>query len=95
MRLVISIPLLPILITCIVIAAEAARAEVPEAAGNKPVITLGAGAVFAPDYIGSDDYEPLPLWSLQVGNLFQPDTLARIVGNVPRHTGSPGRRAAA
>lgn len=42
--------------------------------------TLSAGAGVGPDYEGSDDYEPSPLLSLQVGNLYHPDTHVGVRG---------------
>jgi len=40
--------------------------------------TLGAGAGVAPDYEGSEDYEPVPLWNVRAGNLYHKDTYAQI-----------------
>ena len=36
--------------------------------------TAGAGAGFAPDYEGSEDYEAVPLWTLRAGDLYGPTT---------------------
>ena len=43
-------------------------------------VTLGAGAGVAPDYEGSDYYEPVPLWNLSVGNLYHPKTYVQVLG---------------
>jgi MipA family protein len=45
-----------------------------------PVFTLGLGAAFAPDYEGSDDYQPVPLWDFRAGNLYHPETYVRVLG---------------
>jgi outer membrane scaffolding protein for murein synthesis (MipA/OmpV family) len=42
--------------------------------------TIGAGVGFAPDYQGSEDYEPVPLWNLRAGDLYHPDTYVQIIG---------------
>jgi len=42
--------------------------------------TLGAGVGVAPDYQGSEDYEPVPLWNLRAGDLYHPDTYVQIIG---------------
>jgi outer membrane protein len=42
--------------------------------------TLSAGAGVGPDYEGSDDYEPAPLLSLRVGNLYHPNTYIGVRG---------------
>jgi outer membrane protein len=34
----------------------------------------------APDYEGSDHYEPVPLWNLSVGNLYHPKTYVQLLG---------------
>src|SRR3954452_4367275 len=55
------------------------EAEVPNA---KPglQISLGLGAACPPDYEGSNDYKPTPLWSLRLGNLYDPETYVSLVG---------------
>ena len=45
-----------------------------------PVFTIGLGAAFAPDYEGSDDYQPVPLWNLRAGNLYHPETYVQVLG---------------
>jgi len=42
--------------------------------------TLGAGLGVAPDYEGSDDYEPVPLWNLLAANLYHPKTFVQVLG---------------
>lgn len=42
--------------------------------------TVGAGVGMAPDYQGSDNYEPVPLWNLRAGDLYHPDTYVQIIG---------------
>ena len=42
--------------------------------------TIGAGAGFAPDYEGSDDYEVVPLWNLRAQDLYHPATYVDISG---------------
>jgi outer membrane protein len=42
--------------------------------------TLGAGVGVAPDYEGSDYYEPVPLWNLSVSNLYHPKTFVQVLG---------------
>jgi outer membrane protein len=42
--------------------------------------TLGAGVGVAPDYEGSDYYEPVPLWNLSVSNLYHPKTYVQVLG---------------
>jgi outer membrane protein len=42
--------------------------------------TLGAGVGVAPDYEGSDYYEPVPLWNLSVSNLYHPKTYIQVLG---------------
>jgi MipA family protein len=48
--------------------------------GRGVSFTLGAGAGVAPDYEGSDDYEPVPLWNLRAANLYHPKTFIQVVG---------------
>jgi MipA family protein len=48
--------------------------------GQGVSFTLGAGAGAAPDYEGSDDYEPVPLWNLRAANLYHPKTFVQVVG---------------
>jgi outer membrane protein len=43
-------------------------------------VTLGAGAGVAPDYEGSDYYQPVPLWNLSVSNLYHPKTYVQVLG---------------
>src|SRR3954463_8091815 len=59
------------------------EAEVPNA---KPglQISLGLGAAYLPDYEGSNDYKATPLWSLRVGNLYDPETYVSLVGTTFR-----------
>jgi MipA family protein len=45
-----------------------------------PVFTIGLGAAFAPDYEGSDDYQPVPLWNFRAGNLYDPETYVQLLG---------------
>jgi outer membrane scaffolding protein for murein synthesis (MipA/OmpV family) len=42
--------------------------------------TIGAGAGVAPDYEGSDDYQPVPLWTLRAQDLYHPATYVEING---------------
>ena len=42
--------------------------------------SLGAGAGWAPDYEGSDEYEVVPLWNLRVDNLYHPKTFVQVIG---------------
>jgi outer membrane protein len=42
--------------------------------------SLSAGAGIAPDYEGSDDYEPVPLWNLQAKDLYHPKTYVQLKG---------------
>lgn len=42
--------------------------------------SIGAGVGVAPDYEGSDDYEPVPLWNLRAQDLYDPNTFVRILG---------------
>lgn len=49
-------------------------------AGRGFSLTLGAGAGFAPDYEGSDDYKGVPLWNLRAGNLYHPETYIQVLG---------------
>jgi outer membrane protein len=53
---------------------------VDTAPGDGIRVTLGAGAGVAPDYEGSDYYEPVPLWNLSVGNLYHPKTYVQLLG---------------
>ena len=59
------------------------EAEVPSA---KPGlrISLGLGAAYLPDYEGSNDYKATPLWSLRLGNLYDPETYVSLVGTTFR-----------
>ena len=59
------------------------EAEVPNA---KPglQISLGLGAAYLPDYEGSNDYKATPLWSLRLGNLYDPETYVSLVGTTFR-----------
>ncbi|MDX1401317.1 MAG: MipA/OmpV family protein [Kiloniellales bacterium] len=42
--------------------------------------SIGAGAGIAPDYEGSDDYEPIPLWNIKASKLYHDDTYVQIFG---------------
>lgn len=42
--------------------------------------TIGLGAGVAPDYEGSDDYGPVPVWLLRAQNLYHPATYVDISG---------------
>lgn len=53
---------------------------VDTAPGDGIRVTLGAGLGVAPDYEGSDSYEPVPLWNLSVGNLYHPKTYVQLFG---------------
>jgi MipA family protein len=53
---------------------------VDTAPGQGIRVTLGAGLGVAPDYEGSDSYEPVPLWNLSVGNLYHPKTYVQVLG---------------
>jgi outer membrane protein len=55
-----------------VVAAGAARAD--------PNFTIGAGGAYVMDYEGSNDYEPVPVWNLRVGNLYDPNTYISVRG---------------
>ena len=52
------------------------------AAGESRAVefTLGAGAAYAPDYEGSNDYQFAPLWLVRAANLYHPETYVQILG---------------
>lgn len=43
-------------------------------------LSLGLGAAVTPDYDGSDDYEPVPVWNLKLGNLYHRETYVQLRG---------------
>ena len=47
-------------------------------------LSIAAGAGVAPDYEGSEDYDPVPLWNLKGSDLYHERTFVQIVG--PRLT---------
>src|SRR4051794_33964053 len=55
------------------------EAEVPVAKPGLQV-SVGLGGAYLPDYEGSNDYKPTPLWSLRLGNLYDPETYVSLVG---------------
>jgi MipA family protein len=57
---------------------------VDTAPGDGIRVTLGAGAGVAPDYEGSDEYEAVPLWNLNVSNLYHPKTYVQVFGPLLR-----------
>ena len=59
------------------------EAEAPVA---KPGVqfTVGLGFAYLPDYEGSNDYKPVPLWDLRAGNLYGPETYVSLVGTMLR-----------
>src|SRR3954468_4932091 len=59
------------------------EAEAPNATPGLQV-SLGLGAAYLPDYEGSNDYKPTPLWSLRLGNLYDPETYVSLVGTTLR-----------
>src|SRR4051794_12830208 len=59
------------------------EADVPTTASGLQV-SLGIGAAYLPDYEGSNDYKPTPLWSLRLGNLYDPETYVSLVGTTLR-----------
>jgi MipA family protein len=68
-----------------VIVRAAALAAIPGVAlaadaDDELEFALSAGAGVGPDYEGSDDYEPAPLFGLRVGNLYHPDTYVGVRG---------------
>jgi outer membrane protein len=42
--------------------------------------TVGAGIGITPDYMGSDDYQPVPLWHLRADDLLGPTTYVDLLG---------------
>lgn len=42
--------------------------------------SVGLGSGIAPDYIGSDNYEFVPLWNLAARDLYHPETYVRLDG---------------
>jgi MipA family protein len=54
------------------------------APGDGIRVTLGAGAGVAPDYEGSDYYQAVPLWNLNVSNLYHPKTYVQLFGPLLR-----------
>jgi outer membrane protein len=59
------------------------EAEVPNANPGLQV-SVGLGAAYLPDYEGSNDYKPAPLWSLRLGNLYDPETFVSLVATTLR-----------
>jgi MipA family protein len=57
---------------------------VATAPGDGVRVTLGAGAGVAPDYEGSDYYQAVPLWNLNVSNLYHPKTYVQVFGPLLR-----------
>jgi MipA family protein len=57
---------------------------VDTAPGDGVRVTLGAGAGVAPDYEGSDYYQAVPLWNLNVSNLYHPKTYVQVLGPLLR-----------
>jgi MipA family protein len=57
---------------------------VDTAPGDGIRATLGAGAGVAPDYEGSDYYQAVPLWNLNVSNLYHPKTYVQVFGPLLR-----------
>jgi MipA family protein len=57
---------------------------VDPAPGDGIRVTLGAGAGVAPDYEGSDYYQAVPLWNLNVSNLYHPKTYVQLFGPLLR-----------
>jgi outer membrane protein len=57
---------------------------VDTAPGDGISATLGAGAGVAPDYEGSDYYQAVPLWNLNVSNLYHPKTYVQVFGPLLR-----------
>ena len=55
-----------------------ASAEPEPAQGVNFAVGLGIGV--APDYEGSDDYAPVPLWNLSVNNIYHPKTFIQVLG---------------
>jgi outer membrane protein len=54
------------------------------APSDRTRVTLGAGAGVAPDYEGSDYYQAVPLWNLNVSNLYHPKTYVQVLGPLLR-----------
>lgn len=56
----------------------------PAAPGAEPhdstKVTLGAGAGVSADYEGSNNYRPVPLWSVRIQNLYAPHTFVQVRG---------------
>jgi MipA family protein len=54
--------------------------DVPASEPSGLQFSIGLGAAYLPDYEGSNNYKPTPLWSLRVGNLYDPETYVSLVG---------------
>ncbi len=73
----------PVIVLAVHLAAlpgVALAADAGDSSRDDLEFTLSAGAGVGPDYEGSDDYEPSPLLSVQVGNLYHPSTYVRARG---------------
>jgi outer membrane protein len=60
--------------------ANTEEAPVEAAPAQGTTYTVGVGVGVAPDYEGSDDYAPVPLWNLRVNNLYDPNTFVQLFG---------------
>lgn len=43
-------------------------------------LTVSLGAGYAPDYEGSEDYQPVPFWNLRLSDIYGPTTYVDILG---------------
>lgn len=84
MRLAISLTTaLTIFVVALRVPAAADGLLLPETGFDQSLgarVFLGVGVGVVPDYEGSDDYDLVPVWDLQVANLYHPDTYLRLVG---------------
>lgn len=69
-----------IVLSAIFTAAAEATSAADEDDDDELEFTLSAGVGVGPDYEGSDDYRPVPLWGVRVANLYHPSTYIGIRG---------------
>ena len=62
----------------------AEQAPATQAQVDRVFFQGGLGFAFIPQYAGSDQHVPVPLWSLRADNLYHPNTYVQVLGSTLR-----------
>jgi MipA family protein len=60
------------------------QAPAAQAQSDRVFYQAALGFAFIPEYAGSDQHVPVPLWSLRADNLYHPNTFVHVLGSTLR-----------